>query len=158
VNAGVGLIGAALLAAACTSPLKRPEAVAPAPVVKAAVQPVSPPVIPDRPAVAEPLPRPTESPLAAGLAAYENGDYPLAQQKLQATLDRGGSVQEKVAAHKHLAFMACAASRMDACEAHFRQVLALDGRHTLSPAEAGHPRWGPLFRKLRAEAARAQPR
>lgn len=146
-----------ILVAACTSPLKRPEAAAPAPVVKATAQPVSLPTIPDRPATPEPPApaRPAENLLAAGIEAYEHGDYPRAQQKLQTALERGGSTGERVAAHKYLAFIACATERMDACESHFRQLLTLDSRHVLSPAEAGHPRWGPLFRRLKTERARA---
>lgn len=149
-----------LLLAACTSSLRRHETAAPAPVLKATpsiVADVSAPAPPpSRPPVAE-VPAPAKKPenlLAAGIGAYENGDYATAQQKFQGVLDQGGSGAELIVAHKHLAFIWCATGKRDTCESHFRQILALDRSFALGPAEAGHPVWGPVFKKVKAADAR----
>jgi Tfp pilus assembly protein PilF len=151
---GIAALAALLVLAACTSSLRRHEAAAPAPVLKATPSVVvdTPTPTPARPPVQEaPAPaKKPETPLAAGISAYENGDYATAQQKLQTVLDQGGSGAELIAAHKYLAFIWCATGKRDACESHFRQILALDRSFTLGPAEAGHPVWGPVFRKLKA--------
>jgi hypothetical protein len=131
--------------------LKRPASDAPAPVAQAAPSSV------EAPASAHPEPVPTKNPenlVAAGLDAYENGNYPLAEAKLSAALESGSSTAEQVTAHKVLAFIACASKRRNACESHFRQALSLDRKFMLSAAEAGHPAWGPVFKKVKAEAAR----
>lgn len=38
------------------------------------------------------------------------------------------------------------------CEAQFRAARAADPQFVLSRAEAGHPQWGPVYRKLLAPA------
>jgi hypothetical protein len=58
--------------------------------------------------------------------------------------------QEKVNAHKHLAFIHCSQSRNGPCREEFRKALAIDPKMELAPAEAGHPSWGPIFRSLKA--------
>jgi Tfp pilus assembly protein PilF len=98
-----------------------------------------------------------ESDLAAGIAAYENGDYAIAQRKLQSALEEKGPTADRIVAHKYLAFVACATGKRDACEWHFRQNLALDPSFTLSAAEAGHPVWGPIFKKLKGSEKKKGP-
>jgi Tfp pilus assembly protein PilF len=95
-----------------------------------------------------------ENLLASGLDAYENGNYRVAEAKLHAALDAGGTATDQITAHKHVAFIACATEKWDACEGHFRQALSLDRKFTLTAAEVGHPAWGPVFKKVKAEAAR----
>jgi Tfp pilus assembly protein PilF len=146
----VALVLAVPLAAAC-SMLKRPASEPPAPVARAVPSPV------EARAAVQPEPMPARQPeklVAAGLEAYENGNYPVAEAKLHAAVESGCSVADQVTAHKFLAFIACTSERLSACESHFRQALALDSKFTLTAAEAGHPAWGPVFRKLKAEAAR----
>jgi hypothetical protein len=57
---------------------------------------------------------------------------------------------DKVAAHKYLAFMHCAQSREKQCRTEFRKALVLNPEFELTPAESGHPSWGPVFRSLKS--------
>ena len=88
--------------------------------------------------------------LLAGLRQYENGDYGTSARTLQDAVDQGLTGPERATAHKHLAFMHCAGNRTAPCRDEFRKALAADPTLELSPAEAGHPVWGPLFRAVKA--------
>ena len=85
-----------------------------------------------------------------GLKQYDDGDYVDAMKSLQAAVAEGLRDRDKVAAHKHLAFIHCASGRERQCRDEFRRALAVDSSLELSPAEAGHPVWGPIFRSLKA--------
>jgi Tfp pilus assembly protein PilF len=88
--------------------------------------------------------------LAAGMRRYEDGDYADASRQLQAAIDQGLGRSGRVKAHKHLAFMHCVSGRTAACREEFRKALAIEPDLDLSPAEAGHPTWGPVFRSVKA--------
>lgn len=88
--------------------------------------------------------------LAAGLRQYEDGNYAEAAKQLQSAIGQGLTSYERVQAHKHLAFIHCASERTGACREEFRRALAIDPGLELSPAEAGHPGWGPVFRALKS--------
>jgi Tfp pilus assembly protein PilF len=90
-----------------------------------------------------------EPALATGLKQYEEGEYAGAARNLRAAIDQGLSNKDLVSAYKHLAFINCAAGRERQCRDEFRQALAIDPAMELSPAEAGHPIWGPIFRSLK---------
>jgi hypothetical protein len=60
---------------------------------------------------------------------------------------------DKVAAHKYLAFIHCAQAREASCRNEFRKALALDPDLELTPAESGHPMWGPVFKSLKKRSA-----
>ena len=45
-------------------------------------------------------------------------------------------------------------SRTSACRAEFRKAFEADPAFDLTPAEAGHPMWGPVFRSVKAEVAK----
>ena len=95
-------------------------------------------------------PRKAEQDLSLGIRAYEDGDYKSAARLLQAALAQGLLLNsDKVSAHKYLAFIHCSQSREKLCRDEFRKALALDPTFELSPAEAGHPVWGPVFRSLK---------
>lgn len=99
--------------------------------------------------------RKAERDLSAGIRAYENGDYKTAPSLLQSALDAGLILDsDEVAAHKYLAFMHCAQSREKPCRDEFRKALQLNPEFELSPAESGHPLWGPVFRSIKAETRR----
>jgi|JI6StandDraft_1071083.scaffolds.fasta_scaffold07440_4 hypothetical protein len=86
-----------------------------------------------------------------GIASYENGAYKTAARQLQSALALGladGASQAR--AHKYLAFMHCVGGRQRQCREEFGKAFAADPSFDLSPAEAGHPTWGPVFRKLKA--------
>lgn len=94
--------------------------------------------------------RKAEQDLSAGLRAYEDGDYRNSTRLLQRALSAGLILKsDRVAAHKHLAFIHCAQSRERACRGEFRKALELNPDLELTPAEAGHPLWGPVFRSLK---------
>ncbi len=88
--------------------------------------------------------------LASGIASYENGNYKLAARQLQKALTMGLWVREdRARAHKYQAFMHCVGGRTRQCRDEFRKALDADPAFNLTPAEAGHPTWGPVFRKLK---------
>jgi tetratricopeptide (TPR) repeat protein len=103
--------------------------------------------------------------LATGLKLYESGDYEGAQKNLSASLDHGLlSKSDQSVARKHLAFVHCLASRETQCADEFRKAFEIDPAFALSPAEDGHPIWGPVYRNVRTqviaarEAAQGKPR
>ncbi|HET7776780.1 MAG TPA: TssQ family T6SS-associated lipoprotein [Azospira sp.] len=144
------LLSAALLTlAGCasqgTTPPAAETAPAPPPAAEAA-KPAEP--------VKTPAARKAETELAKGLGAYDNGDYKVAAQALQQSLELGlPSRLDQARAYKHLAFIACASRQEELCKAHFRKALAAAPKLTLSKTEAGHPVWGPAFQQVKAEAA-----
>ncbi|WP_412478009.1 TssQ family T6SS-associated lipoprotein [Azonexus sp. IMCC34839] len=101
-----------------------------------------------------PAPQPltkAQQELAAGVASYEDGAYKQAAKQLQGALTLGlESGTEQAKAHKYLAFMHCVGKRQKQCRDEFGKAMAADPAFDLSPAEAGHPTWGPVFRKLKA--------
>jgi Tfp pilus assembly protein PilF len=90
-----------------------------------------------------------EAALNAGLRQYQAGEYPAAAKSLQSALALGVATEDRVKAHKYLAFMHCASGRERACRDEFRKALGLDPGLELAPAEAGHPVWGPVFRSIK---------
>jgi Tfp pilus assembly protein PilF len=95
--------------------------------------------------------RPAERALLAGLRAYEDGQYVEAERELQRALAAGlTSAKDRATAHKHLAFIYCTSTRETACGKAFRDALAAEPAFTLSKAEAGHPLWGPVYRRVTA--------
>jgi Tfp pilus assembly protein PilF len=88
--------------------------------------------------------------LSAGLKNYEDGDYAEAAQNFYAALDAGLPIRDQVDAHKYLAIIYCIADLEPACRSEFRRALLADPKMELDPAEAGHPKWGPVFQQVRA--------
>ena len=93
--------------------------------------------------------RPAEKALLAGMRAYDDAQYPQAEQLLGQAL-RGGlaSRRDQAVAHKHLAFIYCTSDRVKACEDEFRAAREADPAFALSKSEAGHPRWGPVYQRV----------
>jgi Tfp pilus assembly protein PilF len=87
------------------------------------------------------------------LQQYEAGEYAESARNLQAAIDLGLPERERADAHKHLAFIHCAAGRERPCRDEFRKALAVNPELELAPAEAGHPAWGPVFRSLKGSSA-----
>lgn len=91
-----------------------------------------------------------EKELEFGIRAYEDGEYSYATRLLQASLDAGlRGTSNRMRAHKYLAFVHCASSRMQLCRDEFNKALGIDPTFTLREDEAGHPIWGPVFRSLK---------
>lgn len=93
--------------------------------------------------------RPAERALLAGMRAYDDGQYPEAERELTRSLEVGlASAKDRAIAHKHLAFIYCTSNRTAACEKAFRDALSADALFALGKAEAGHPQWGPVYRRV----------
>jgi len=93
--------------------------------------------------------RPAEKSLLAGWRAYDEAQYPQAEVQLNAALAAGlASPRDRAAAHKYLAFIACTSDRAAQCEAEFRRARAADPTFALSRSEAGHPVWGPVYKRI----------
>jgi len=91
-----------------------------------------------------------EPALATGIQQYEEGRYADAARQLQAAIGQGLSASDEVRARKYLAFIHCVSDRVASCREEFRKALRIDPGMELSPAEAGHPSWGPVFRSVKA--------
>jgi Tfp pilus assembly protein PilF len=89
------------------------------------------------------------NPFGTGLKQFDDGDYEGAERNLQTALERGLPAKDQISAYKHLGFIHCAGNRISACRDDFRKALTMDPALELSPAEAGHPVWGPVFRSLK---------
>lgn len=96
--------------------------------------------------------RKADQELNKGVKSYEDGDYKNAARNFQNALEEGlASVGDQVTAHKYLAFIYCISGEKMACHAEFRKAINLNPKFELTPAEAGHPIWGPAFRDVRTE-------
>ena len=91
-----------------------------------------------------------EPALAAGIRNYDDGAYGEADKDLHTALEIGLWDSDRVRAHKYLAFIYCASGDERRCRTEFRLALDIDPRMQLSPAEEGHPIWGPVFRAVKA--------
>ena len=93
---------------------------------------------------------PGSATLKTGLRQYDDGAYVESAKTLHSAIGQGLNDPELANAHKHLAFIHCAANRVAPCREEFRRALAADSALELAPAEAGHPVWGPVFKSLKA--------
>ncbi len=106
-----------------------------------------PPQVPS--GLMEVIERPAEKALLAGWRAYEDAQYPVAEKQLAQALQIGlVSTKDRAAAHKLLAFIFCTSDRVAACEVEFRRARAADPDFALSKSEAGHPQWGPVYKRV----------
>ncbi len=94
-----------------------------------------------------------ERDLAQGRRAYEDGDYRNANRLLQSALNAKLPARDRVIAHKYLAFIHCAQSQFEPCRAQFNSAFEANPQFELTPNEAGHPLWGPVYREIAADVA-----
>lgn len=98
-------------------------------------------------------PSKAQTELVNGIASYEDGAYKTADRQLQNALSLGLEAgTDEAMAHKYLAFIHCVHGRKKQCASEFAKALAADRSFDLTPGEARHPIWGPVFRKQKAEA------
>lgn len=91
-----------------------------------------------------------EARLKTGIAQYEEGNYAQAERTLQSALLNGlASRSDQARAYKYLAFIYCITERIAQCRQEFSNAITADPKFNLTPAEAGHPTWGPVFRSVR---------
>jgi len=90
--------------------------------------------------------------LATGAKLYDAGDYDGAVKSLTASLDHGLlSKQDQARARKLLAFSHCISGREQMCRDEFRKAFEIYPDFALTPAEDGHPIWGPVYRDVRTQ-------
>ena len=93
--------------------------------------------------------RPAEKALLAGIRAYDDAQYAEAEKQLGTALQTGlTSAKDRAAANKTLAFIYCTSNRTAECEGAFRAARQADPAFTLSKSEAGHPLWGPVYKRI----------
>ena len=101
--------------------------------------------------LAELMERTAERALIEGIRLYDEGQYPAAEAALKRALQAGlASTRDQATAHKLIAFVACTSARQTECEAAFRAARSADPAFELAKAEAGHPMWGPVYRRVTA--------
>lgn len=97
-------------------------------------------------------PRKAEQELSTGISHYDDGNYQTAARYIQNSLNQGLTFKsDQVTAHKYLAFIYCISEREKQCSDEFKKALAINPGFELTATEAGHPVWGPVFRRLKAE-------
>lgn len=113
-----------------------------------AAPPPPPPPPPPPVGLVEVLERPAERALLDGMRAYDDAQYQAAETALRRALQAGlKSGRDQAVAYKLVAFITCTSDRMPQCEAAFRAARAADPAFALSRSEAGHPVWGPAYRR-----------
>ncbi len=116
-----------------------------------AAPPPPPPPPPPPVGLVEVLERPAERALLDGMRAYDDAQYQAAETALRRALQAGlKSGRDQAVAYKLVAFITCTSDRMPQCEAAFRAARAADPAFALSRSEAGHPVWGPAYRRALA--------
>jgi Tfp pilus assembly protein PilF len=99
--------------------------------------------------LAELMERTAERALIEGIRLYDDGQYPAAEAALKRALQAGlASARDRATAHKLIAFVACTSAREAECEAAFRAARAADPDFALARSEAGHPMWGPVYKRV----------
>lgn len=149
-NTGITSIAALLLAACASTPPATVNHPAPSP-VSAAPAPVAPtPAAPLTQSVPAVDTAASERALAAGIGAYDRGDFSGAI-KLLAPLSADGSLDpgQQIRALKTLAFSQCSTGAVTACRQTFERAFKADSGFDLAAAERGHPIWGPQFERAR---------
>lgn len=96
--------------------------------------------------------RTTAHKLDKGVESYEEGNYVASMAALNDVLQtKLADRDDKVSAYKYLAFIHCVSGREKMCYESFKRALMLNPKFELTPAEAGHPVWGPVFRSAKAK-------
>jgi len=90
--------------------------------------------------------------LAAGVKQYDAGEYAKAESSLTESLAHGLLPKvDQSRARKLLAFIYCTSSREAQCRDEFRKAFEINPEFSLTPAEDGHPVWGPVYRDVRTQ-------
>jgi tetratricopeptide (TPR) repeat protein len=109
-----------------------------------------------------PVPEPTIPPrteralanLSEGLKRYDAGNFEEAKTSFLLAADSGVlSTAQQLDARKHMAFIYALQNRESSAREEFEKAFALDAKFELTPAEAGHPKWGPVYRQVKADVA-----
>lgn len=121
-------------------------------VLEGCAVPAPPPPAAPPAGLADLIARPAEGALFDGIRAYDDGQYASAERHLRRALAASlRSPHDVATAHKLLAFITCASDRPAECEQQFRAAREADPEFVLSRSEAGHPLWGPVYRRVVAQ-------
>jgi hypothetical protein len=123
----------------------------PAAAPPAAAVPAAAPATASAAGLLDVLDRPAERALLAGMRAYDDAQYAESENQLKRALDANlRSARDRAAAHKQLAFIYCTTARVAQCELEFRAALRADPTFSLTRGEAGHPMWGPVYKRVKS--------
>jgi hypothetical protein len=87
--------------------------------------------------------------------SYEDGNYVASMTVLQKlVVNKAATKKEKLKAYKYLGFIHCISAREKMCRESFEKAFTLDPSFNLTPAEAGHPVWGPVFSSVKYKSAK----
>lgn len=109
-----------------------------------------------------PAPEPTVPPrteralanLSEALKRYDAGNFEEAKTSFLLAADSGVlSTTQQLDARKHMAFIYALQNRESSAREEFEKAFAIDAKFELTPAEAGHPKWGPIYRQVKADVA-----
>lgn len=90
--------------------------------------------------------------LSEGLKRYEAGNFDEAKTSFLLAVDSGIlSTAQQLDARKHMAFIYALQNRDSSAREEFEKAFAIDAKFELTPAEAGHPRWGPIYRQVKTD-------
>ena len=99
---------------------------------------------------------PSEFMVNQGIRNYEEGNYPAALTIFQNLVsNKKATKNEKIVAYKYMAFTHCVSpnasreTREKLCRDDFKKAFELNPSFNLTPAEAGHPVWGPIFSSVK---------
>jgi hypothetical protein len=128
-----GTLLVALLCAGCAA-ISTPVGTTPG-------SPASAPVL-ERPSAGAPA-------LRQGVAAFDLGEYRLAENKLAAAFQQGlSNTPDILRGYKTQAFVYCVTARTALCEKSFAAAFSIDKKFNLTAGERQHPVWGPVFAKV----------
>lgn len=88
---------------------------------------------------------PSQQALAAGIDAYNNGDFNGAIKRLGAAEIQSADKATQLSALKYMAFSYCVTRRQTLCRQQFVKALKIDPGFELAAGEKGHPLWTPAF-------------
>lgn len=88
-----------------------------------------------------------------GLNNYKENRPDTALGDLSAALNSGHlKTSDALNARKHIAFIHCTNDRELLCREQFQMLLKTQPNFDMSPSEAGHPLWGPVWRSTKGAA------
>lgn len=87
--------------------------------------------------------------LGQGIAAFNLGEYGVAERKLSESFKLGlSNTPDLLKGHKTQAFVYCVTARTAMCEKSFEAALNIDRKFALSAAERQQPAWNQVFAKV----------
>jgi hypothetical protein len=92
--------------------------------------------------------------LGQGIAAFNLGEYGVAERKLAESFKLGlTNTPDLLKGHKTQAFVYCVTARTAMCEKSFEAALSIDRKFSLSSAERQQPAWNQVFAKVQKRIA-----